>query len=198
MDTKAMFDRQDLLLQGPLTGHTFHDAVGCLRTGLETSPLPESQQVLLLAFGPVHDVLSQRGQEFATMPATPCRHHQTLDSRDKVNDKMIIERVRVPAQPAFHGACDQLRNELLDEGLDSLGHRLWQGPSRLPGPAGEGHTADRPIGLCLRIRVLGSSVTYLHSAWRITSKAVQASRLSIPYLVPAKRVRSASPKKARV
>lgn len=92
--------RKRLSLQGPVALGTLHNTVKGFLSGFQTPPLPAIQEarIILLPFYPVNHVLTQVRQEFEPMSASPCRNHHAIHTRHKVDNKMIVERVCVPAQ----------------------------------------------------------------------------------------------------
>lgn len=96
---EAVFPCQGLLLQSPSTSSAFHDAIKSFLAGFQAPPLPfvKEARFVFLAFDFINNVLSQVWQELETMTTPSGGYQESFCVGSKVNDEMIVERVRIPA-----------------------------------------------------------------------------------------------------
>lgn len=183
---QPIFYRENLILQRPLTLAPLHNAV--IRLGILTQapPVPKRQILIRLTLDAIHNVSTQCWQKLEAMPAPTRCSHQPAHTRHKVDDKVIVKRVSVPAQSAFHRTRNQLRQELLYEVFDysggckrELGCRFW-------GPAGLWDTSGNAICLGLWVGVLGAAVTNLDCTVGVSGETVQAAVFAMTNVVPTK------------
>lgn len=149
-----------------------------MSVGRRSSPVPELVAVCDSTFELSDDLSAEEGKELEAVTRAAGAEEEGLGvARDKVDDKMVVDRVGVPAESSRRDAeRSKVGQELGDEFLDVVQTRLGQVVNFCPRSVSDGRRDER-LGFRVGLEVgpLATSVADLDLAFDVR-EAVETSK----------------------